>query len=105
MKKAEEYLGYKGNISFCTIEENADLDEEKNLYYNHKDLLIVIKKVQEDAIRETVKECAERAEIRITDNNLIEEGYLTSYHDDGCFTYIVSRQSILSVADKLIKKL
>lgn len=58
-----------------------------------------------DAIRETVKECNKNAEVRVVENALIEEGNTYSSYDDGVFTFFVDDQSILSIADKLIKEL
>jgi len=75
MKKANEYIK---NWSFYDKIPTKELEA-------------IIKLAQEDAIRETVKECAESAKLYFVD---LEQ---TEVEIDG--------QSILSVADKLIKKL
>lgn len=58
-----------------------------------------------DTIKETVKECNNYAKVRVVENALIEEGETYSSYDDGVFTFFVDDQSILSIADKLIKEL
>ena len=87
MKRAEEYL----------------LTKLQPFY--RKELIDIIKQVQEDTIRETVKECNNYAKVRVVENALIEEGETYSSYDDGVFTFFVDDQSILSIADKLIKEL
>ena len=82
MKKTEEYLEE-------LFEEPFNL-EEGNIEY---DFYKIIKEAQEDAIRETVKECAKKAEC-------IYIG--TEGHND---IFIVDKESIFAVADKLIKEL
>ena len=67
---------------------------------SHKELFSIrevrelIKLAQEDAIRETVRECSENAEAI--------EGWNTGYSGSAAS---VNKQSIFSVADKLIKEL
>ena len=113
MKKAKDYL--QNVNSFTTREE----------LYN------IGRQIQEDAIRETVKNCAENAEMRkICEGKQIEEIYpIYSYgetnidemgirtKEDFIITghgrrlkyekeyNVINKQSILSVADKLIKEL
>ena len=77
MKKAEEYFK-----DFC-LPSNQELLQVKY------DVILLLKRAQEDAIRETVKECADNAE--------------TVYVCAG--NSIVDKNSILSVADKLIQQL
>lgn len=64
----------------------------------------VIKMAQEEAIRETVKECAENAETIISDDFLLELGKFGKIKAPSNKDYIY-KPSILSVADKLIKEL
>lgn len=95
MKKAEEYLNDLQPIDF-----------------NPKFLSAAIKRIirlaQEDAIRETVKECAENVLLSIDD--IVEksngQSYLVVDGNHYSETFInIDKQSILSVADKLIKEL
>jgi hypothetical protein len=79
MKKAEEYFN-----DFCSP-SNQELLQVKY------DVILLLKRVQEDAIRKTVKECCEYATITYP-----------KYEDEN---YEVDEQSILSVADRLIQQL
>ena len=87
MKKAEKI--YQNNYSLGK-------DEEGNEVFYKWQVLAAIKEAQEDAIRETVIHCSEAAKVTYND-----------YDDllNGKETYIVDKQSILSVEDKLIKDL
>lgn len=78
MKKAEEYLDGIWETEFNGLDE---LD-----YFN---ILAIIKRVQEEAIRETVKECANSATLEW----------------DFVHGTSIDKNSILSIADKLIKEL
>lgn len=69
------------------------------------DAKAAIKFAMIDTIKKTVKECYNSSEIKVTNNDTSEEGESYSYLDDGCFTYIINKDSILSVADKLTKEL
>lgn len=93
MKKAEEYF------------EETDWEDYVMGCLSPYRVKSLIKKVQEDTIRETVKECNNYAKVRVVENALIEEGETYSSYDDGVFTFFVDDQSILSIADKLIKEL
>lgn len=95
MKKAEEYLQ----------ESFGWGNESQELTWYVKSWKDFIKRIQEDTIRETVKECNNYAKVRVVENALIEEGETYSSYDDGVFTFFVDDQSILSIADKLIKEL
>ena len=77
MRKAEDYLK---EINSLTLRE---------------DLYKIGKQMQEDAIREAVKECANSACVIGGQSNIL---YMTPLGR-------VDRYSILSVADKLIKEL
>ena len=92
MKKAREYA-----IEWSLNNNNDQIDKQ--------DFIAAVKQIQEEAIRETVKECNKYAEIRVVENALIEEGETYSSYDDGVFTFFVDDKSILSIADKLIKEL
>ena len=85
MKKTEEYLEE-------LFEEPFNL-EEGNIEY---DFYKIIKEAQEDAIRETVKECAKNAKVL---------HYPYRQMLTGQPSYFVDENSILSVADKLIEEL
>ena len=95
MKKAiewaKEYWNVEGNPSDSLTE------------YAVKEISELIKKIQEDTIRETVKECINCSRIRVE-------------YSDGCFGYMNSywaigamlkpdKDAIISVADKLLKEL
>lgn len=83
MKKPEKYFE-----DFC-LPSNDDLLRVKY------DVLLLIKQVQIDAIKETCKRCSDEAEMTGI-----------SYRNDKSITdYEVDKNSILSVADKLIKEL
>lgn len=80
MKKAEEYF--------------------QECFQNNRNIIDTIKQVQEDTIREAVKECANFARTREA-----TEFWSGQVWDDGPLPIIVDKNSILSVADKLIKEL
>ena len=92
MKKARDYA-----IEWSLNNNNDQIDKQ--------DFIAAVKQIQEDAIKETVKECNNYAKVRVVENALIEEGEIYSSYDDGVFTFFVDDQSILSIADKLIKEL
>ena len=92
MKKARDYA-----IEWSLNNNNDQIDKQ--------DFIAAVKQIQEDAIKETVKECNNYAKVRVVENALIEEGETYSSYDDGVFTFFVDDQSILSIADKLIKEL
>ena len=82
---------------------------------SHKELFSIrevrelIKLAQEDAIRGTVEECAKSAEIEERDYRH-NPTKISNYGEEVCsewegIYYGVDKQSILSVADKLIKEL
>ena len=77
MKKAEDYFDIMSSLIYM------DCDEHRDEAYK------LIRIVQEDTIRDAVEECAENAEL---DSDSYENIY-------------VDKNSILSVADKLIKEL
>ena len=83
MKKTVEYLKE-------LFEEPFELEEDSI----EKDFYIVIKAAQEDAIREAVEECSIQAKAVQGHDALTWEPKL-----------LVDKQSIFSVADKLIKEL
>ena len=95
MKRGEDYLKQTFDWNYETQELTWYVNRWKEL----------IKTIQEDAIRETVKECYISSEIRVLNNDTSEEGELYTYLEDGCFSYSIDKNSILSVADKLIKEL
>ena len=98
MKRAEniltEYYTFVDNLNHITVEEN------------NKDLLTVIRIAQEDAIRETVKECADAASLECFEfkEDWMDEPINITIDDYGNI-YGIDKNSILSVADKLIKEL
>ena len=77
MKKAEDYFDIMSSLVYMDCEEHRD------------DAYKLIRIVQEDTIRDAVEGCAENAEL---DSDSYENIY-------------VDKNSILSVADKLIKEL
>ena len=85
MKKAEKI--YQNNY-------NLDKDEDGNEVCYKYGVLDAIREAQKDAIKSTIKECV---------NNI----KLTNYTHNGRYTPypVLDIQSILSVEDKLIKKL
>lgn len=83
MKKAYEYLDEIESIEF---------PQSDDMFHRNSVVEKLIKQIQEDVIRETVQECAENAEIEEYD-----EHFQYSPH--------VNKNSILSIADKLIKEL
>lgn len=89
MKKAEEIVKYL----------DLEFDSEINRPFYTEIIIKVIKEVQEEAIKETVKECAENAKAySIYPNHVNNEDGEMEFFD-------VNRNSILSIADKLIKEL
>jgi hypothetical protein len=108
MKKAED-------IIFYNIESDTDGCET---FYRYEEVIKAIKLAQEDAIRTTVKECAESAKIKWNyyrkdenpkefeeyrySENVRVDSYGEAYAVD---VQEVDKDSILVVADKLIKEL
>jgi len=83
MKKSEDYFDIMSSLIYM------DCDEHRDEAYK------LIRIVQKDTIRDTVEECANEAEMTGI-----------SYGNDKSITdYEVNKDSILSVADKLIKEL
>jgi hypothetical protein len=87
MKKAEDIIFYK-------IESDTDGCET---FYRYEEVIKAIKLAQEDSIRRTAKECAENAQV--------ESVFVSTGDYSGHNKHIVNKQSILSVADKLIKEI
>jgi formylmethanofuran dehydrogenase subunit A len=95
MKKAEEYIELKTRHNSNLPEYGYSIDKV--------DALEIIKQVQIDAIKETVKECVKNAKIEFSNFKGTWESNDVSVDE---FTDAsVSKNSILLVADKLIKKL
>lgn len=96
MKRAEEYVNdFWGEPPIRAI-------------VSHWDICYIIKRVQEDTIKETVQACANNAVVEVVD----QEEWLIDHlpaNDNRGYTilpvYGVDDQSILKVADKLIKEL
>lgn len=80
------------------MEKKINLEEILGLHCNiaayDKDVVL---KAMKSACQKTLELAAENAEMRITENALIEEGYTTSSYDDGVYTMLVDKQSILNV--------
>jgi len=93
MKQTIDYLKELFEEPFELIEGSIEKD-----FYN------VIRAAQEDVIKWTVEECAESAQIRFWDGHF-QEGKLLKHFQSGINNLTVSKESILSVADKLIKEL
>ncbi len=89
MKRSKEYLKE-------LFEEPFDLEDENSIDY---DFLQVIRMAQEDAIRDTVQECARNAYCDLI--HPPDEDYPELEESE----YMVVKSSIFSVADKLIKEL
>ena len=95
MKKTIEYLKE-------LFEEPLELVEDSF----EKDFYLIIKAAQEDTIRETVKECINVAKIEyyeFKEDWMEEPDNIT--RDDYGNIHGINPQSILSVADRLIKEL
>jgi hypothetical protein len=117
MKKPEEYL--ENAVNRLHDSEQPYLDE--NVYDGKLSPIIqAIKAAQEDAIRETVKECAKTAKLQkasdygnfnkhsakwedTKDTTHVEMSY--GHGDCGYTAVRTNVEAILSVADKLIKEL
>jgi hypothetical protein len=103
MKKPEEYL--ENAVNRLHDSEQPYLDE--NVYDGKLSPIIqAIKAAQEDAIRETVQKCVENATIECFEfkEDWMEEPINITIDDYGNI-HGICKQSILSVADKLIKEL
>lgn len=96
MKKAEKII--LNHYGCTSLEELRDYLGKEDI--SVKMLVECIRIVQEDAIRATVKECADKAR---TCND--PYSYCGNTGSEYPPDIIVDKQSILSVADKLIKKL
>ena len=83
MKNAEFFV----NTYYTFADDIKDLDP----YINKMDLIEVIKIVQKETIKETVQECAENVKLYFIDLEQSEQE--------------IDKNSILSIADKLIKEL
>lgn len=102
MKKAEE-IAVENHLfkSVDVIYDNFALQITRDCYVQtSRNIIRAIKQAQEDAIRETVKECANSAKTREA-----TEFWSGQVWDDGPLPIIVDKNSILSIADKLIKEL
>ena len=95
LKTSEEYL----KETFGWNHETSDLTHYVSYWKG------LIKQAQLDAIQIAVERCAEEAKFSITENALIEDGELYDYYDDGVYTYSISNNSILNVANKLKEEL
>lgn len=91
MKKAEDVVDYD-------LQEILDI-AAMNSSYCRNILIRVIRQAQIDAIKETCEECALRADWGVSQN---DDGQDPWIHEDNIF---VNKNSILSVADRLIKEL
>ena len=82
-------------------------DELIKLYYvNQEDFIEVIKQAQLDAIQATVEMCAEEATLLEDGVDIGKEYFMEKYntfYSDTVFS--INNQSILNVADKMIKEL
>ena len=90
----------KKTIEYC--------DEFVNNRNPNESIFDVFRRIQEDAIRETVKECAENAEINFNTNDkeFISDIDFSFRDGDGNWCKIsINEDKIYSVADKLIKEL
>jgi len=87
MRKAEDYLNY-----FIPFEENS------HTYFERETAIKAIKQAQIEAIEETVNACAEAANLSVRPIPRYNMG-------SPDYEYIVNKQSILSVADKIKAKL
>jgi len=100
MKKAIEYLN-KANKPFESCIKMTDR------YINEEAALIAIRFAQVEAIKETVKWCAENASLDYADGKcelpVYAEEAINATCDELDNWHYISRESILSVADKLIK--
>ena len=96
MRKAEEII--LNHYGCTSLEELRDYLGKEDI--SVKMLVECIRIAQEDAIRATVKKCADKART-CTDPYSYCGNTGSEYPPD----IIVDKQSILSVADKLIKKL
>jgi hypothetical protein len=92
MKKVDEYIkDFWGEIK-------PDLTDSYNRFISVYDIKMIMRRIQEDAIRDTVKECSENAET-------YEYPYMDGCSNCGHTATLIDRQSILLLADKLIKEL
>lgn len=96
MRKAEEII--LNHYGCTSLEELCDYLGKEDI--SVKMLVECIRIAQEDAIRATVKECANKAKT-CNDPNSYGGNTGSEYPPD----IIVDKQSILSVADRLIKEL
>ena len=93
MKKAEDYI----------IEKETDHWADQD--YSKSDIIRWIKQAQIDAIDETVKRCAENAEIDFID---LTSDRIFDYSEclwDDDVEVIINKESIFSVAEQLKKEL
>jgi hypothetical protein len=98
MKKPIEYLKDAINI----FPESDQPWFEDGIYDgNYSPIIIAIQAAQEDAIRETVEECLKSVELFIDYKPI----YSTTTLPPDIRSCGIKKDSILSVADKLIKKL
>ena len=96
MRKAEEII--LNHYGCTSLEELRDYLGKEDI--SVKMLVECIRIAQEDAIRATVKECADKA--RTCNDSYYYCGNTGSVYPPDI---IVDKQSILSVADRLIKEL
>lgn len=95
MKKAEIYLKKANEFYRCNI-------RAEDIYVNEEAALKAIKAAQIDAIEETVKRCAEVAELK--EFNKTPQDRKSISNDMGDI-YAVDKESILQVAEQLKKEL
>lgn len=101
MKKAKQYLE-----EAIEIDDNHGSPWYENGIYDGYDepILKAIKQAQIDAIDETVKRCAEEANLLINNLSSTDKEY-NDYYKCGDDEISVNRLSILQVANKLKKEL
>lgn len=96
MKKTTEYL------EKLYITQDG---EPKSVHDSVENILDVFKQIQIDAIEETCRVCADNADLTYVEYEwCIPEGSISTGDSEYGYSYI-DKQSILSVADKLISNL
>lgn len=71
-------------------------------FQNATEILTVGMNAMQEACNQTVDLCAENAEIRVTENCLIEEGSCYTTYDDGVISVTTDKQSILDTKKQII---
>jgi hypothetical protein len=108
MKKAEEYIAEIGHGLYTSYGVKDDNNKFTSVM-SIENAIKAIRKAQEDAIREAVKACADASQVDIIDHEELAITSLPGY-DRNIGTVILpiygaDEDSILKVADKLIKEL